>query len=203
MMSRLTALSLLSIGAACFLNGCAWIGQSSAPPKWRPYLQLCNDVRANDLQAVKRDLDSGVDPNKFPNDGEALSDELDLAALCAAASAGNVAMVKLLLDHGADPNIRDGYDGYPLTAAADSDNVPVMQLLIKRGAKINEDSDGSSALWRAATGGKLKAERFLLDHGANPNTVRDTGKMEHILSAAQMLGEPAAAALLRKYGAKP
>jgi hypothetical protein len=181
---------------------CSFSQQSSVPEKWRPYVKLCDDVDKNDFGAVILDLRMGVDPNRFPDDGEARGDELDLAALCVAARNGNIAMINLLLDHGADPNISDGWDGNPLTAAADTDNVVVLQLLVKHGAKINDDSDGSRALWRAATGGKLKALRYLLSHGANPNTVANTGKIETILSATEFLGQPAAATILKKYGAK-
>ncbi|HEY3328778.1 MAG TPA: ankyrin repeat domain-containing protein [Capsulimonadaceae bacterium] len=175
----------------------------AARVKWGPYLQLCDDVYSGNISGVKRDLAGGVDPNKLPDDDEAIGDEMDMAALCVAASRGNLAIANLLLDHGADPNIVDGWHGSPLTAAAEADNVPMLELLVKRGAKINESTDGSWALWRSATGGKLKAERYLLENGANPNTSAYTTKVgERVLEATRLSGQPAATALLKKFGAR-
>jgi ankyrin repeat protein len=176
--------------------------QAKINAKWGPYLKLCDDVNSNNINAVKSDLAHGVDPNKFPNDDEAVGDELDSAALCLAARNGNIAIANLLIDHRADPNIDDGWDGHPLTAAAATDDVTMLHLLVQRGAKINDSSNGSSALWRAAVSGNRKAEKWLLDHGANPNTTAYTTKPNmRILQATTELRQTATSAPLRKYGA--
>jgi ankyrin repeat protein len=193
-MSTSIRLGLLLIALILvYFIACALIGS----PKTWPYLRLQSDVRNNNIAAVERDLSNGVDPNNMPYEND--NDE---AALCIAAQNGNLAIMKLLLDHGANPNLRDGWEGEPLTAAADADNIAAMQLLIARGAEINDWSNNCNALWRAATRGKLSALKFLLQHGANPNTEENTGKMERVLKAAEYFNQVAAVSLLKKYGAK-
>lgn len=78
-------------------------------------------------------------------------------------------MVRLLLDHGADPNLSDGWES-PLQAAAFYEHLDVMELLIQRGAKVNDEPGRSSALWSAALDGNVKSVKFLLAHGADPNS---------------------------------
>ncbi|BDI34181.1 hypothetical protein CCAX7_62320 [Capsulimonas corticalis] len=164
------------------------------------YVKLVNDVRENNITAVTKDLSDGVNPNKFPHE-----DELDEAALCVAAYDGNLPIVNLLLDYHADPNIHDGWQGTPISAAASSNNVDVLQALASRGAKINDDGDGNSrALWVAAVNGKISAMRFLLSHGANPNSVENshTSDAASVLTAAESCKQVSAVILLKKYGAK-
>lgn len=45
-----------------------------------------------------------------------------------------------------------------------------MELLIQRGAKVNDEPERSSALWSAALDGNVASLRFLLAHGADPNS---------------------------------
>ena len=171
--------------------------------KWSSYLELSDDVYRGDVQAVKKDLDRGVNPNNFPTDDYAVGNEWGMAVLSQAAGDGQTPMIRLLLSRGADPNICDGWDGTPLTAAAANDRVDVMALLFAHGAKVTDDKAWDSiALWRAAVEGKTNAVRFLLSHGANPNTTENTGRQERVLSGTEFLHQEAAAKLLRQAGAK-
>lgn len=172
-------------------------------PKWRPYENMVADVNANDIRAVKRDLDNGVDPNAIPNDTIALSNESDMAALCVAADNGNVAMVNLLLDYKADPNINDGWYHSPLESAAANDHIEVMKVLIQRGAHINDENGNSEALWRASVDGKIEAVKFLLSHQANPNTKCNTSKMnDRLIDVSKGFHQDEVVKLLIKAGAK-
>jgi len=52
-----------------------------------------------------------------------------------AAFAGNVELVNLLLEKGADPNARNGEGKTPLTFAREKGHDSVVELLRKRGAE--------------------------------------------------------------------
>ncbi|KAJ7056416.1 ankyrin repeat-containing domain protein [Mycena amicta] len=56
--------------------------------------------------------------------------------LCDAATRGNTAMVRLLLDYGADPEQRGGY-GTALGHAVRQRDIPIMKMLLETGADAN------------------------------------------------------------------
>lgn len=80
-------------------------------------------------------------------------------------------MLLLLLDYGADPNIRESLTGLSKTAlhcAAECGATQLIQPLLDRGARIDlQDVDGRSALARAITLRHFATARALLDNGAD------------------------------------
>jgi ankyrin repeat protein len=153
-----------------------------------------NAIERGDVRDVKEQLDSGTDPNAYPN-----QDEDDLSPLNFAVERGNRAAIKLLLDHHADPNIQDGYHYNPLAAA--EDHPEVMPLLLSYGAQVNDSEGNSWALYRVAMDGKPAAVAFLLAHGANPNTHIRTNPLLPMLKDTPP-EDHQVIALLRKAGAK-
>lgn len=86
------------------------------------------------------------------------------------------AAVKLLLERGADPNIRcEGDNAYPLHFAAEKQNFPIIRLLIEHGADpIGEgDYHELEVIGWATAWGYVQANReivdYLLAHGARHN----------------------------------
>lgn len=81
--------------------------------------------------------------------------------------------VKMLLEQGLDPNVRDSGGNTPLhaymsTAGADTAGVP--RLLVKYGADINaKDDDGNTPLCEALAHDKLETAKFLIEAGADVN----------------------------------
>ena len=132
------------------------------------YDRLMAAIYKKDAKAVEEILKSGVNPNTYPQEEVDLEDEDDVSALNSAAETGSIEIVRILLDHGADPNMGDGWSYNPLSAAIGNRNT--MELLIRRGAKVNDSNGNSYSLWRAAMDGKVEAVNFLLDHGANPRS---------------------------------
>ena len=83
-------------------------------------------------------------------------------------------VVKLLLEHDVDPNVKDN-DGRTLVLrAAKRGNVDIVKLLLEHGANpnIQENKYGYTPLHYAVKNYRVGVARVLLDYGADP-TIRD------------------------------
>ena len=114
-------------------------------------------------------LERSADVNARRNDHQ--------TPLHAASYFGNVGIVRLLLDHGADPEANaDGDMGdKPLHKVSSGeyrsqeDGVRVAQLLLEHGADVNTRRDDHwTPLHAASYFGNVEIVRLLLDHGADP-----------------------------------
>ena len=73
--------------------------------------------------------------------------EWESALYGAAGIAHDASLTRLLLEHGADPNVPDNSGGMPLHFAASSGSRRVVKLLLAHGAKINaKDAGGKTPL---------------------------------------------------------
>lgn len=91
-------------------------------------------------------------------------------ALGVASRIGHFDLVRLLLEHGADPNLDEGgwYNSPPLQAAAHKGYCVIVSHLLDKGAWIQyEGGTFGSALTAACAGQQFDAARLLLDRGAN------------------------------------
>jgi nucleotide-binding universal stress UspA family protein len=79
--------------------------------------------------------------------------------------------VELLLDKGADVNLKDKAGRTPLHLAAGSAEADIVKLLLDKGARINEkdDKSGFTALHYAARFGKKNVAELLIARGADVN----------------------------------
>jgi ankyrin repeat protein len=79
-------------------------------------------------------------------------------------------MVEVLLEHKADPNLRDKRGNTPLALAVQKGNDEATQLLLKRKADPHQTSlSGFAPLHYAAMFGNSSGAEMLLAHKANPN----------------------------------
>ncbi len=145
---------------------------------------------AADLGLVEQ-VEAAVNANpQFPN----LFGPTGSTALHRACYWGQIAVARLLLDCGADPNLetRDQFLGIrPLGCAVASPDIPnpseredvvlgLVQLLVTRGAEVNgRRRDGLTALHGAAWRGHTSVVVWLLEHGADQEIRGTEGSGPH------------------------
>jgi ankyrin repeat protein len=90
-------------------------------------------------------------------------------------SVGDTALIKSLLDEGADINAKDG-DFTLLMKAATEGYLKTAKLLIDKGAEVDaRTNEGTSALMVASSGGYTKIVELLVNAGANAKIKNNMG----------------------------
>lgn len=107
---------------------------ATQPPPMQGELE--DAIRQRNDVAVEALLQRGADPNKESYN-----------VLSWVADTGDVKLVRLLIDHGANINRKDEYDGKTaLMAAVEGGSAEAVRLLVDRGADINiKNTDGLTA----------------------------------------------------------
>jgi ankyrin repeat protein len=106
-----------------------------------------------------------------------------------AATTSDVRMMRLLLEHGADPNIATQNRTTPMMAAAglnwaeisslgtEEDTIEAIKLMLGRGADVNAANDqGETPMHGAAQRGADRVVQFLADHGATLDAKNRRGR---------------------------
>ena len=153
-------------------------------------------VTADPLPLIRKLLDAGADPNrivdKTPRSRRNFggSPRIRFATtLMRATYSADLELVRLLLDYGADPDIRSGDNETPLLAAAGHgwidgysqgksfpERLEVIRLLLDLGADVNwADDAGITPLMVAANMGDVAIIQYLVDRGADLGA-HDLGK---------------------------
>lgn len=198
-------LTISSFGLSALLLG-ACAGPASAPeavaatpatPVASPEDRIAffvNDARNGHIDNVQKELDAGIQVNG--------KDSLDQTALLAAVSHNEFEEVKLLLAHGADPNLPDNAGWTPLHYAAwFGSGVSVLDLLREHGATVDARNDrGITPLYFASVAGHTVQVKYLLEQGADRSIASKSGYTP--LRAAQTKGLDGIVALLDPDAAK-
>ncbi|HEX9202210.1 MAG TPA: ankyrin repeat domain-containing protein, partial [Acidobacteriaceae bacterium] len=153
---------------------------------------------ARDLEKTRILLSSGADVN-------AKSDDLRTPLMMAARKPGGIAIVKLLLEHGANPNpnAKPETESSPLIEAVTAGDAAIVELLLQHGAdakaagemglttgaitgcpkcvemiaaKITDKNVFTGSLQDVAVYGDVKTVQMLLDHGADPKAYDPLGR---------------------------
>jgi len=123
-----------------------------------------------------------------------------ISPLISAASNGGQAMVKLLLENGADVNGQGGYYGNVLQAAAGSGHEEIVKLLLEKGPEVNaQGGKYGNALQAAAGSGHEEIVKLLLEKGAEVNAQGE--EYGNALQAAARSGREEIVKLLLEKGA--
>ncbi len=116
-------------------------------------------------------------------------DQKGRTALFRAARIGKAEIVRLLLDHGADPNAEDLCGEAPLQAASRYGHIECVEMLIAAGAKLDhypppETSEYSETALCSAVRNHPDIAKILLTHGANPNAASSARRLPLIFAAS-------------------
>jgi ankyrin repeat protein len=143
----------------------------------RPALIVAIAEQRADIVALL--LDNGANPNS--------EYEREHAVMFATMqSRCSPAIVSVLLQRGAEPNVVDPVTGTtPLLSSAGTGNAECVDLLVRAGAKVAvEDSGHATSVWRAALGGNpAVVERFIV-MGVDANRSNRQGVTPLMVAAA-------------------
>ncbi|CAL4073800.1 unnamed protein product [Meganyctiphanes norvegica] len=125
-----------------------------------------------ELDTITNLIDNGLDPNLPLPDGQTPITFI----INKATSHRWVDMVKLLLEKGASPHVKDALGRPLLSLLAPSGNLALISLAIQSGADINVPGPGGETpLLTSVHYRKIESIRYFLSAGSDPNVCSDDG----------------------------
>ncbi len=141
---------------------------------------------------------------KLLDDGADIDMTLQRTALHAAAANGNLEIVELLIERGADVNLRDIHGRVPMFVALAEHQPEVAKRLAVAGTDPEVRTvDGSTLLMAAARAEHVELVQWALDHGTDVNAIRPEKNNATALIMAAKKGSPEIVSLLLAGGADP
>ncbi len=132
--------------------------------QYKNIIDLVDACQCGDYDRVEKLLNEGT-----PVDGRLPLYET--TSLMTACKIGNIKIVELLLEFGANANAKDYSGETPLMWASYGNNVEILKLLVKKGAKVNvqDKVNGSTALiwWATNSEDNVLGAQFLVESGAD------------------------------------
>ena len=165
------------------------------------------------LEYIKRLLAAGANPNlRMHSSTETRTVfthqwlyEEGATPFLRAAQSGDIVLMKLLLEHGADPSISTDHKVTPLMVASGigwvegvtyewspQAHLETVKLLLDLGADVNAQDtlDGRTALMGAAHKGRNDVVKLLVEHGADLGAARHRQPRQHPRARGRARGRP-------------
>ena len=143
-------------------------------------IQLANDIRSGNEDAVNQALKNGVNPNAMSADNRG-------TLLCVAASANQAAIVELLIQAGAEANYVNNDKKSVLHLAAVSSGAAVIKALLAAGADpMHPGNNGATALHDAIWSRNTAAVEALIPAYKEENFNPDGGRNGYPVGMAIM-----------------
>ena len=165
-------------------------GVQAAPPD---PIEFGITVERGDTRTVKRWLDEGLDP-------EFQADRVGTGLMIAAWN-GDIPMMTLFTERGANPRRVNRNGEQALLLAAWNGHLDAVKWLLEHGAALNRDDQQWSALHYAVFNGQEKVARYLIERGAQVNARSPNLSTPLILAARE--GREDLARVLLESGADP
>ncbi|KAI5837291.1 ankyrin repeat-containing domain protein [Morchella snyderi] len=153
-----------------------WAAKSGHTDTAALFLKFSSNVSTSECQMA---LDLAIDPRHFDVINTLLAhgvyingrNDKGYTPLQRAAENGDIDLIKLLLDAGAEVNRKTATQDHPtpLHAAAGNGHLETVKFLIDAGAELDAEAantTGATALQTAAERGHIEVVKLLLDHGA-------------------------------------
>ena len=174
-----------------FFTGFLWFAIPQSPPQDEPV--AIATTRKSDTEALKKAIGEGARVDGLGAHGE--------RALHVAVQKGNLEMVRLLVQAGADPGKADHFGWTPLMLAADGGFLPIVQFLHTKGAELNGgEQHGVTSLMWALAGNHIDTVKYLIRNGAELNATDRQGRTP--LDYVRFTNFKDISLLLRRLGAK-
>src|SRR5258708_22941901 len=161
--------------AICVVTGAAWAADAADPSD-----AFYSAIRSNDLAKLKSILASGPNPRNASNQKDARG----LPPLMYAAAVGSADAMKILIDKGADVNVKNAFDSTALMWSVT--DLTKVRMLVDHSADVNATSkQGHTPLLLAAmSDGSSPILRLLIAKGANVKAV-DNNKVNGLLASSE------------------
>ncbi len=182
-------LFLLALSASLLRT--AW----AAPTEFPTPLEYGVAVEAGNSLAVRKWLDAGLPP-------DFLADRIG-SGLMIAAWTGDLELMRLFLDRGADIRLANRYDEQALQLAAWRGHADAVRLLLERGATANRGGKRWGALHYAVFAGHADIARLLMAKGADVNARTPNDSTALMLAAREGQADIARALLEAGADTKP
>ena len=129
----------------------------------RAAMDLYTAALVGEVEHLKVLLEQGVDKEKIFGD-------FGMTPLIIASRNGHLALVRYLVEQGADMENTDNHLWTPLIGASDSGHLEVVRYLLEQGANRDKASiGGRTSLHCAAFYGHLETAKLLMEYGADLN----------------------------------